>query len=222
VRDGRLVDTDDVSKLSLAELLGLAQRGDASVDWTAQAAARSRSSFHQATVDRRSTFVNIESTTDLPKELQLCEPMGDARHKDRPPEAPLEPVTEDFRAAVLGQLAANRLSNATLNLKPGDVGYKICSHAELAAVATDGDKTMLNRIIGPAKSTTKIKLVKESRFVAAIRTALGFPQPVVEMIEVPADRAATIRMVAALPEAQFETFERAVNDAISEIKRKSR
>jgi hypothetical protein len=137
--------------------------------------------------------------------------MGDERHKKSPPEGPMERVTPELVAEVRKRMVANRIHNQAHGREPGHPKYQIADHADLANVATGGDKTMVSKIIGPAKPGTKIKRVKESRYVAAIREAMGIPPPKIETIEVPADRAETLRRIARLPDDLFEAFETEVN-----------
>ncbi len=110
-------------------------------------------------------------------------------------------------------MLSNRLYNESHGLEPGDRGYRIADNADLAIAAVDGDKTMTAKIVGPAKPTTKVKLVKASRYVRAIREAMGIPHPELATISVPAARQATLLKMASLPDDLFEIFEREVNSA---------
>lgn len=128
-------------------------------------------------------------------------------HKASPPDLPEEPVTDAFVEAVLKKLMSNRLHNDASGFRRGDAGYRIASHAELAE-ALDPDsvnmKSMLNRIIGPAKASTKApKRVATSRYVSAIRDALELPHPKMVSLEVPAERAAILALIATLDDDLF-------------------
>lgn len=123
----------------------------------------------------------------------------------------MEPVTPKLREDVRRLMLSNKLHNETHGLNPGDPKYRIADHADLANVATGGDKMMVAKIIGPAKPGTKLKLVKASRYVSAIRAAMGLPAPKTETISVPFDRAATMRRLAQLPDDLFAIFEQSVN-----------
>lgn len=138
--------------------------------------------------------------------------MGDDRHKKSPPEGDLEIVTEAFRQDVRRLMLSNRLHNETHGYEPGHPKYRPADHADLANAATGGDKMMISKIIGPAKATTKMKLVKSTRYLAAIRAAMEMEPPAIETISVPAARAETLRRLARLPDDLFEIFESRVNE----------
>ena len=165
-------------------------------------------SFHTGTVDRRSTFVNIELTTDLPLPMQRFDPMGDALHKRSPPSAEEEEdVTPTFRADALKALDLNAKRNKLSGLRKGEPGYLISNRPELAEeIGTD--KTMINKILGAAKKETKVKLVARSAYVGRIRDALRLAP--VTQITVRASRAATLRFIAELSDDDFSVFEEEV------------
>lgn len=138
-------------------------------------------------------------------------------HKASPPDLPEEPVTDAFVEAVLKKLKSNRLHNEAHALHRDDEGYRISSHAELAE-ALDPDsanmKSMLSRIIGPAKATTKPpKRVESSRYVGAIRDALELPKPKLVMLEVPAERAQILSLMATLDDDLFDVLASAASRA---------
>lgn len=147
--------------------------------------------------------------------------MGDQRRHAPPPEYPDEEVTDEFVDAVLAQLKANRTHNRLHNRRPGDDDYRISSHAELAEVVAPRQKnfkSMLNRIIGPAKETTKAKpRVETSRYVGAIRDALGIEAPVTAVLEVRADRLVVLRAIATLTNDEFAPFEHAVAERAKKL-----
>jgi hypothetical protein len=142
--------------------------------------------------------------------MQRLDSMGDARHKDSPPTGVEEDVTPAFRAQVLEILDVNGRLNRLRKLRPGDPEYRICTRPELAA-AVGTDKTMINKILGPVRPTTKIKMVAESTFVRPIRNALGLPP--LTSIAVREDRAQTLRDLAELPDDEFRLFEDEVRRA---------
>lgn len=207
MRDRGLVDTYGIGKLLLAHVLTAAQDGDSVVDGTLESTSLGLA-FHIRTVDRRSTVVNIELPTDLPPAMQPFERMGDSRHKKSPPlDEEAEDVTESFRRDVLKALDLNEQHNKLRGLRKDDAGYLISNRSELAkAVGTD--KTMINKIIRPARETSKVDLVDRSVYVGRIRTALQLPQ--VSKVTVKASRADVVRFIADLPDDAFLIFEKEV------------
>jgi hypothetical protein len=134
--------------------------------------------------------------------------MGDPLHKKSPPpRVDEEIVTDAFRRQVNEALRLNAAKNDLGEKRKGEAGYLICNRPELAeAVGTD--KTMINKIIGPVRATTKVKLVDRSAFVGAIRVALDLPA--VAQISVPQARAEVLRLLADLPDKEFQVFEQAL------------
>lgn len=129
--------------------------------------------------------------------------MGDHLHKRPPPTDEEEDVTEQFREEVRAALEINAQSNRIRRLKWGDPGYQVENRAELAeSIGTD--KTMINKIIGGARPTTKVKLVERSAFLGRIRAVLKLAA--VTKVAVRGDRAAVVRFIADLPEDQFRVF----------------
>lgn len=206
--DGGLVDTDSIGESLLAHPLRLSKLSDAAVDRPLHARSGPRLlAFHVETVDRRSTFVNSELTTDLQMAMRRSSRMGDSRHKKAPPLDDEEDVTPAFREAVKTALDLNKQRNKLSELRKGDSGYLISNRSELAeAIGTD--KTMINKIIGPARADSKVKLVDRSAFVGRIRAALQLPA--VTKIAVKASRAEILRRIAELPDDEFANFERAL------------
>lgn len=130
--------------------------------------------------------------------------MGDERHKRPPPDEIEEDVTPEFRREANEALKLNALNNRLRHLKKGAPNYQISNRAELAD-AVDTDKTMINKIIGPAKPTTKVKLVARSVFVGRIRDALQLAA--VAKLSVRTDRAAVLRWIADLSDEAFKVFD---------------
>lgn len=130
--------------------------------------------------------------------------MGDERHKKPPPPEEEEEVTDAFRLAARKALESNKRQNALRGLRKPDPGYLISNRAELA-IAVGTDKTMINKIIGPAKLTTKIKLVGHSTYVGRIRSALELPS--VTQITVRSGRVNVLRWIADLSDEDFAEFE---------------
>lgn len=173
--------------------------------------------FTWDTVDRCSTYVNNELSTDSPMSMQTSVPMGDSRHKKPPPDDDEEDVTPAFRAQVLRALELNAAKNDLSEIAKGAAGYLISNRAELAEeIGTD--KTMINKIIGPARETSKVSLVERSAFVGRIRKALSLPE--VTKIVVKASRAEILRLIADLPDEEFAVFEQAVADAAARARKK--
>lgn len=153
--------------------------------------------------------------------------MGDSRHKAPPPDYPEEEVTDDFVNAVLALLAANRTQNKLSGRRPGDREYRISNYAELAEkIAPDqkNAKSLLIRILGPAKASTKAKKprVATSRYVGPIRDALGIEAPSTKLLEVRADRFDVLRLIATMTNEQFAPFEEAVADRVKQLDRQPR
>lgn len=129
--------------------------------------------------------------------------MGDLRHKKPPPDEEEEDVTNEFRAAAQKKLRANAQQNRLRKRRKDDPDYLISNHAELAEeIGTS--KTMLNRIIGPVRETTAIKLVARSVFVKSIREALALAD--VTQISVQAVRAEVLRIINDLPDDLYKVF----------------
>lgn len=145
-------------------------------------------------------------TDDLPAEMQPSESMGDDRHKNSPPDDEEEEVTELFRAAARHALDLNKRQNALRGKRKGDAGYLTSNRAELA-LKIGTDKTMVNKIIGPARASTKVKLVDRSAFVGRIRRELELP-PVVS-IQVPSSRVQLLKRIADMPEVGIQAIESA-------------
>lgn len=136
--------------------------------------------------------------------------MGDAFHKKSPPDDPEEIVTEPFRAAARRQLDLNKLANKNGQHEFGDPEYLTENRSELAdKVGTD--KTMINKIIGPARKTTKVKLVATSAFVGRIRRELKLPSVVSLEITATPIQAALIRRLLDLPDDAVSTIERSLD-----------
>lgn len=133
--------------------------------------------------------------------MQLFEPMGDARNRTSlPPDEIEELVTDAFRREVREALDINHKHNRLRRLKKGDTGYLISNRSELAdAVGTD--KTMINRIIGPARETSAVNYVERSAFVGRIRNALHLA-PLTQMA-VRSDRASVHRVLEEMPDNAF-------------------
>lgn len=165
-----------------------------------------RSTLHASKVDRRSIIVNTERTTGPLLQVQPCEDMGDARHKKPPPKGESEIVTDEFREDVRVLLAANKMRNKRLKLKPGADGYMPGNQAQLGkAIGTS--TRMVSRIIGAAKPGSEIDLVTESVYLAPIRAVLGMTPPEYETIKVLSSRASIVRLIAELPDDLFRAFE---------------
>jgi hypothetical protein len=129
--------------------------------------------------------------------------MGDILHKKPPPPDEEEEVTDSFRKQVREALAINDQANRIRRLKKGDPDYQVSNRPELAeAIGTD--KTMINKIIGPVKASTKVKLVERSAFVGRIRSELKLAA--VTRIAVRTDRAVVVRFIAELPDEEFKVF----------------
>ena len=160
--------------------------------------------FHPAKVDRRSTEVNAKSTTDLLAAMEPSEDMGDDRHKRSPPDDMEEDVTEEFRALVRETLELNDRRNRLHQLSKDSPRYLISNRAELAeAVGTD--KTMINKIIGPARPTTTVKLVERSAFLGRIRRALQLPAML--LVPIPENRVEFARRIAAMSDKEFAIYD---------------
>ena len=206
VRDSGLVDADRIGELLLGELQLVAKIGDSSVNRAVQTTAKLLPR-HVVKVDQRSTFCKCVLSDDLPPLVKRSEFMGDKLHKDPPPDDEEEDVTPEFRILASRQLELNDLANRNAERKFGDPGYLISNRSELAD-AVDTDKTMINKIIGPKKSTTKVKLVDRSAFVGRIRKALDLP-PVMSIV-VPVSHAALLKRIAALPADAIAVYEKAL------------
>jgi hypothetical protein len=126
--------------------------------------------------------------------------MSDSRHKNPPPTDEEEDVTPLFRETVREMLKTNARKNRLSGFHKNEPGYLISNHAELAeAIGTD--KTMVNKIIGPVRPTTKVKLVTRSAFLARIRDALGLAP--VARITVKASRLEQMLAIAELEDDDF-------------------
>jgi hypothetical protein len=215
MRDGRLVDAASGGQFLLGKLRFLSEGRDPFMDWPLQTTPLLL--FHVRTVDRRSTDVNTELPTDSPMPMQPSDRMGDSRHKKPPPTDEEEEVTPALRAQVLRAFEINMAKNALSEIAKGEPGYLISNRADLAdAIGTD--KTMVNKIIGPARETSKVKLVDRSAFVGRIRKALDLPG--VTKIAVKTSRAEIVRLIADLPDEEFAVFEAAVADAVARARKK--
>lgn len=126
-------------------------------------------------------------------------------------------MTPALRAQIVRALELNMAKNALSEVAKGDPGYLVASRADLAeAIGTD--KTMINKIIGPARVTSKVDLVDRSAFVGRIRKVLGLPS--VTKVVVKASRAEIVRLIADLPDEEFAIFEAAVADAVARARKK--
>jgi hypothetical protein len=140
--------------------------------------------------------------------------MGDPRHKKPPPPSDKEEIIRDsFRQKVRDILEANEQLNRLRGKKRGQDGYLISNRAELAD-ACGTDTTMINKIIGPARETSKVDLVDRSTFIDAIRVALGISETT---IFVPMDRVTALEFLAALPDDKFKVFD----DEVKRLMRES-
>lgn len=140
--------------------------------------------------------------------------MGDSRHKNPPPVDEEEDVTDSFRESARKALELNEQRNKLGELRKGDPGYLISNRAELA-LEVGTDKTMINKIIGPARASSKVDLVDRSAFVGRIRQALQLPA--VTKIAVKSSRIEIVRLIAELPDDEFRVFEKAVQDAVARV-----
>jgi hypothetical protein len=161
--------------------------------------------FHPATVDPKATSCKREFTTDSPCAVKVSKRMGDSRHKKPPPDAPEEDVTDEFRREVLEALDLNAQVNRLRRRRKGDPGYLISNRAELADAIPGMHKTMVNKILGGARDTTKVKLVERSAYVSKIREVLQLAPT--DRITIPARRGDVMRWIAALSDEAFAVFE---------------
>jgi hypothetical protein len=157
----------------------------------------------------------MESTTDLPVEMQCLECMGDSKKKIVPPQPgeEEEDVTPALRELVRGILNANKITNATRHQKKGMSKHLPSNQAELADL-TQMDKTLLRRMLGSVNPRNNVKLVDRSVYVGRIRKALSID---VVSIEVPHDRAVVLRDIASLPNDLFLEFSLALRKIRSDI-----
>lgn len=132
--------------------------------------------------------------------------MGDARHKKPAPDEPEEVVTDAFRKKVRDTLETNKRLNNLRGKRKGQPGYLISNRAELAE-ACGTDITMINKIIGPARETSKVDLVATSTFLGRIRRALDISEI---SLSVPLDRSEVLGFLAGLPDEQFKVFDEEV------------
>jgi hypothetical protein len=137
-------------------------------------------------------------------------------HKRPPPEGRLEIITPDFRELVWSTLKKNEAENKYRKLKPDDEDYNISNSAELAE-AIGMDKTLLGRTIGQVKKGGSARLLKSSRFLGAIREALGLPIPVTVTFEVPAERADLVRALVEASDDDFNNFQVSVDRLIRDL-----
>jgi hypothetical protein len=137
---------------------------------------------------------------------------GDARHKRGGDKTGQEDVTDEFRAQVRETLARNKAKNALTGARRGDPDYLISSQAELAE-ATRIDPTLLGRIVGAVRPTSRVRLVARAVGLDRIRAALGLPEIV--RVSVRASRAPTLEQIADLPEDEF----RLLADRVAKLRR---
>jgi hypothetical protein len=135
--------------------------------------------------------------------------MGDQRHKKYPPRGATELNTQTFRDEARAVLEHNKLLNGLGGRRKGDHGYLISTHADIAEHFKMKNQRMIDRILGPVRSDSKVKLVDCSDLIKPIRELLGL-----RMIEitVPADRADALRKIAALPEKEFAPYRDSIHD----------
>lgn len=131
--------------------------------------------------------------------------MGDERHKKPPTKDEMEPVTRLFVLQVKAALAKNLEHNERGNIKPGDRGYRIATHADLSA-ASGVDPNQIKNMLGGMRPGTKTKKIGRSRDVPKIRRALDLPRMI--SVEVPADRAEVLQLLASLSPDAFLEVER--------------
>lgn len=136
--------------------------------------------------------------------------MGDKLHKASPPDDAEEIVIEPFRVAARRQLELNKLANENGERKFGDEGYLTENRSELAdKIGTD--KTMINRIIGPARDGSQVRYVETSAFVGRIRDELRLPAVVKMTITATPLQAALIRRLLELPDDALGVIERSID-----------
>lgn len=129
--------------------------------------------------------------------------MGDARHKKGPPPLEEDDVTDAFRDLVLAKLEQNRQANERNGISRRDPMRLIDDRASLArAVGTD--TTMINNLLGPARSSSKPRrLATRSAFVRPILRALGISMPTAIMVASDADAESLRKLLSLDPDSRY-------------------
>lgn len=173
---------------------------------------RFSAAFHFAKLDHQFSLVNAPLTSDPLACAQPSGSMGDERHKKSPPPAEEEEdVTDGFRQEVREALEINKKLNRLRRLKKKDSGWLISNRAELAdAIGTD--ITMVNKLIGPARPTSKpVKLADRSTFVHRIREVLQLAA--VKAVSVKIQRADDLKFLNEVSDDEWKAVKRYVDEA---------
>jgi hypothetical protein len=114
-----------------------------------------------------------------------------------------ERIEPAMREEINAVLRANKVMNAARHLKQGDPRRLIEGQGNLAD-AIETSQRMVARILGNVDKSKPIKLADTTVFLSRIRKALGIDAIV--QVGVRHDRAADLRLVAGLDDAEFRAF----------------
>lgn len=142
--------------------------------------------------------------------MQLCDLMGDVRHKKVWQRGAPELNSQTFRDEVHAVLERNKTMNRLQRRSKEHPDYLIESHADIAARFGMKNQAMIDRVLGSARGGKLAKkLVETSDLIKPIREMLGLR--LVE-IAVAADRADVLLKIAGLPDKEFAVYRESIED----------